>query len=144
MILIAHRGNINGPAANENHPDLILDVLALGYQAEIDVWYVDGKFMLGHDAPTYEVAPAFLKRFGLWCHAKNIDALVHLEYLKVRHFFWHQEDDYTLTSSGYFWTYPGKVLTDNSIAVMPETYMNVNDVPPFVAGVCSDYVSLLK
>ena len=34
--------------------------------------------------------------------------------------FEHQEDDVTLTSEGYIWTYPNKQLTDNSIAVLPE------------------------
>ena len=25
------------------------------------------------------------------------------------HYFWHQEDDYTITSKGIIWAYPGKV-----------------------------------
>jgi hypothetical protein len=26
------------------------------------------------------------------------------------HYFWHQEDDYTITSKGFIWVYPGKPL----------------------------------
>lgn len=144
MILIAHRGNINGPSVDENSPTLILNTLAQGYQVEIDVWFIDGKYFLGHDTPDYEVPSSFLIRNGLWCHAKNIDALVALQELEVKHYFWHQEDDYTLTSSGYIWTYPGKVLTELSIAVMPEVVMNIADLPLNIAGVCSDYVSEMK
>jgi hypothetical protein len=144
MILIAHRGNINGPSNDENEPKLIMDTLVQGFQVEVDVWFQDGKFILGHDSPTYEVPDFFLEQAGLWCHAKNIDALVALQELGVKHYFWHQEDDYTLTSSGYIWTYPGKVLTELSIAVMPETIMNVADLPLNIAGVCSDYVGVLK
>ena len=51
------------------------------------------------------------------------------------HCFWHQEDDVTLTSEGYMWTYPGKELTTNSIAVLPEEEIEVE-----VAGICSDYI----
>jgi hypothetical protein len=29
-------------------------------------------------------------------------------------------DDYTITSKGYFWTYPGKKISKNSIIVLPE------------------------
>lgn len=35
----------------------------------------------------------------------------------IKNCFWHQEDDYALTSSGYIWTYPDKLLTDKSIIV---------------------------
>ena len=27
---------------------------------------------------------------------------------KSLNYFWHQTDDFTLTSHGYIWTYPGK------------------------------------
>jgi hypothetical protein len=55
MILISHRGNISGPnPERENHPDYILEALQAGYEVEIDVWFVDGKFKLGHDGPQYD------------------------------------------------------------------------------------------
>jgi hypothetical protein len=41
-------------------------------------------------------------------------------------YFFHQEDDITLTSKGYIWAYPGKQPIKNSIAVMPE--LNKDDL----------------
>lgn len=144
MKLIAHRGNIHGPSGDENDPLLINKVLALGYDCEIDVWYLNGEFWLGHDKRTDLVGPAFLKQPGLWCHAKNAEAAFELKKLGVRHFFWHDQDDRVLTSSGYFWTFPGKELDENSIAVMPELVQDIKTLPKNIYGVCSDYVSLLK
>ena len=56
MRLIAHRGNITGPdPSRENHPDYIRQAIDLGYNVEIDVWRIGGKFILGHDEPQYEI-----------------------------------------------------------------------------------------
>lgn len=52
------------------------------------------------------------------------------------------EDDVTITSKGYFWTYPGKQLTNNSIAVMPEI-KDFNNIE-IAYGVCSDFVEKYK
>ena len=46
---------------------------------------------------------------NIWCHAKTSDALSALKKIEA-HYFWHQDDDYTITSKGYFWTYPGVSL----------------------------------
>ena len=46
MILISHRGNLEGPSDLENHPAQIKKVLDLGYDCEIDVWYEFGEFYL--------------------------------------------------------------------------------------------------
>ena len=44
MILIAHRGNINGPSlAMENTCVYIDSAIKLGYDVEIDVWYNSSK-----------------------------------------------------------------------------------------------------
>ena len=57
------------------------------------------------------------------------------------HCFWHQEDDVTLTSKGYMWTYPGKPLTDNSICVKPKK----NDkIMKKTFGICSDFIVYYK
>jgi hypothetical protein len=55
------------------------------------------------------------------------------------HCFWHQEDDVTLTSMGYLWTYPGKQLTSNSIAVLPD-----GKVPDNIVGICSDFIGSFR
>ena len=147
MILISHRGNLNGKQPNnENHPDYILRALIAGYNVEIDVWFVDGKFKLGHDEPTYDFPfELFENHFSkLWLHCKNVEAIIALNEFPNQHivnYFWHQEDDITLTSKGYIWAYPGKQPIKNSIAVMPE--LNKDDLTKAI-GICSDYIEDYK
>jgi hypothetical protein len=40
--------------------------------------------------------------------------------------FWHQNDDFTLTSKNYIWTYPGQPYTASSVIVMPEFWVKAN------------------
>ena len=120
MKIISHRGYINGPDATiENNPAHIKKIIETGIDAEIDVWYINNRFFLGHDEPRYEVSDNFLLDSRLWCHAKNISSLVNL--LKIgAHCFWHQEDDYTLTSKGFIWAYPGvQTPKSNSVFLFP-------------------------
>jgi hypothetical protein len=137
--LISHRGNINGRIPNaENNPAYIKDALNAGYDCEVDVWYIDHEFWLGHDKPQHPVSGSkFLQDPRIWCHAKNLEALRVLLNLKV-HCFWHQKDDYTITNAGWIWAYPGKPGNRRAIAVMPE--QEGTDVTGF-GGVCSDYIA---
>jgi hypothetical protein len=142
-ILISHRGNIDGPSADENKPSHILNAINLGYDVEIDLWYVNGVLYLGHDNPQYEIDYDFLLTRSLWIHCKNIESLLYLkEKNNTNNYFWHQEDDVTITSLGYFWTYPGKKLTKYSIAVLPE--LKHFDNISISYGVCSDYIEKFK
>ena len=52
---------------------------------------------------------------------QNTEALYEMSKMNC-HYFWHQEDDYTITSKGIIWAYPGKKLTNNSICVLPELF----------------------
>ena len=139
MIIISHRGNTNGPnKEKENEPEYVKETLQ-SFNVEIDVWYLDGKWYLGHDSPRYLVDLNFLKQSGMWCHSKNIAGLSELmKYSSEINCFWHQEDDVALTSFGYLWTYPGKALTNKSIAVLPEKayFKNLKSA----AGVCTDFI----
>jgi hypothetical protein len=142
MRYIAHRGLINGPDKDlENNPTQIKTVLRQGYDCEVDLWWNKGQWMLGHDEPTYPTTFEFLEQPGLWIHAKNLDALYVLTATSLN-YFWHQEDDCTLTSHNYIWTYPGKQLTKHSVMVMPEyvdsTLQNTVGVDCY--GICSDYI----
>ena len=146
MILIAHRGNIYGKNTKyENHPDYIKQALHKNYDVEIDVWYKDGKFILGHDKPLYNIEKSFLQNKKIWCHAKNIQGLQQLLDINA-HCFYHIDDDVTLTSKGYIWTMPGYDLTNKSICVLPEkTIKNRSDHslpnqnnPCY--GICSDII----
>lgn len=146
MRLISHRGNINGRFESlENEPTYIDKAISEGYDVEIDVWFVDGILYLGHDKPQYDVDFRwFIDRISkLWIHCKNIEALEYFKYLSYTlNYFWHQEDDVTITSLGYFWTYPGKLLTKYSIAVMPE--LKHFDNIDISYGICSDYIKNFK
>jgi hypothetical protein len=108
----------------------------MGLDCEIDVWLKDGKYYLGHDHPLYNVESSFLKNKNLWCHAKNLQALEKMLKENI-HCFWHQEDDYALTSENMIWCHPSVKPLVNSIAVLPE--IKKHDVKR-CHGVCSDYV----
>lgn len=141
MKLIAHRGNIDGPDPDkENHPDYIKSALNCGYDVEIDVWYINEIWVLGHDKPDWELNDSnFLFLSGLWLHAKNGEALYNLCKYKDLNSFWHTDEDWILTTKGYIWTQPTKKLFPGSICVMPELGYsgNINDC----FGICSDYIS---
>ena len=121
MILISHRGNIEGPNPKmENHPIYINEAMNIGFDVEVDVRSLSGVCYLGHDTAQYEVEWNYLSDSKLWCHAKNIEALEIMLDLGI-HCFWHQEDVVTLTSRNFIWNYPGTYLTKRSICVLPET-----------------------
>lgn len=139
MVLISHRGNLNGKIPeNENHPEYIDEAIHAGFDVEIDLWVVNGKTYLGHDEPQYEVDYKwFIERYeNLWIHCKNVESLDFVRSARL-HWFWHEEDTLTLTSNGYVWAYPGKQPIKESIAVMPEIY---NDNVDSCKGICSDYI----
>jgi len=145
MILIAHRGLMNGPEKQfENKPAQIELALAMDFDCEVDVWLKNNEWFLGHDEPTYPIDFEFLKRSGLWIHAKNLEALYALSETDLN-YFWHQEDNFTLTSQGYIWTYPGKPITKNSISVLPEWQdPKFDNLDLNCYGICSDYVVQIK
>ena len=141
MKLISHRGNINGKEpTKENAPYYINNALELGYDVEIDVYWHNGSFYLGHDIPTYKVDIKYLQDYRLWCHAKNIEAIEEMKRYDI-HYFWHQKDDMTITSKGFIWAYPGKQPIKESIAVLPEIY---NDDISHCIGICSDIIGSYK
>ena len=148
MILISHRGNLNGPnPERENHPDYIWEALRAGFEVEIDIWFIDGKFRLGHDEPQYDLPFELIENHlaKLWVHCKNLEALEQLSTLdstgRFFNYFWHEGDTVTLTSKNDIWAYPGKQPIKNSIAVMPEIH---NDNVEGCLGVCSDYIEKYK
>jgi len=142
---ISHRGNTHGrEIEKENLPSRIEECLEMGFDVEVDVWIVNGDLLLGHDCPEHRVPIAFLQREGIWCHAKNVEALSFLVCDPKVHCFWHQEDDYTITSRGFVWAYPGKKLTDGSICVMPERADYSHEELRSCAGICSDNVAEYK
>jgi len=143
MRYIAHRGNLIGPCPElENHPEYITNALDLGFDCECDVWWHEGGWWLGHDRPQYMIGADFLTHGGLWIHAKNIEALERLKHFLNLNYFWHDRDDYTLTSLGYIWSYPGSDLTKETVCVMPE-HADPQYKPEekrLAWAMCSDYI----
>ena len=141
--LISHRGNIDGKKPNlENNLDYIYKAISLGYDVEIDVWFINGDIYLGHDKPQYIVELDWIHKLRkrLWIHCKNLDTVVYFHGKKYNYFF-HDTDDCTITSQGNIWVYPGKQPVKNSIAVLPELF---NDDVEGCLGVCSDFIKNYK
>jgi hypothetical protein len=122
MKIISHRGNLQGVIAElENSPLYIRAAL------EYNNWY------LGHDKPQYRIDQAFLEDNRLWCHAKNKEAFLKMIEIGVN-CFWHQNDNFTLTSIGIPWCYPGNYIP-NGIVVELGKKKQI----PKVYGICTDY-----
>lgn len=135
MKIISHRGNLVGAdRSNENCPSFIEKAVDAGFDVEIDVWYLNGSFYLGHDEPKHTVSIEWLKSFPLWCHCKNKEALVELIAQGV-HCFWHQNDAHTLTSRSIPWSYPNNWVKDGITVVFSDHPI---DTPLYILGVCVD------
>ena len=144
MIIIAHRGNTNGPMPElENTLKYLQEAMNQGYQIEVDLMDWDGtSFILGHDQAQESVDPNKLKDPRIWCHCKNYHTF-HNALLNGLHCFWHQEDDYTLTSKGYIWAYPGKDASGfKTVMVKPELNNELDTTGVF--GICTDYAERYK
>lgn len=137
MKIISHRGNLNGRnPSTENSIPAINIALYRGFDVEIDVWYKNKNWYLGHDKPQHLVDQPFLENKKLWCHAKNLDALNLMIKNKKIHCFWHQNDDFTLTSKNYIWTYPNKHTNYNSVIVLTK---EKDEIPKKCFGICTDF-----
>ena len=85
-LFIAHRGNRNGPnPEHENKESYIIEAVADGCFAEVDVWFKpeDQSLWLGHDNPQYKTTATFLQNPCLFCHAKTVETMALLEEMGV-------------------------------------------------------------
>ena len=150
MKIIAHRGLLEGPnKEKENKLDSIKKALELGFYVELDVRYEDDKFYLGHDYNQQEIEEIYLENPFFFVHCKNIDALRQLNSNTYVRSFWHQKDDYTLTTGKDIWTFPGKPVVENAFCVLPEAYEDglektVLKYRDIAQGFCSDYPIKVK
>ena len=147
MKLIAHKGNVNGPdSSKENTPAQIEWCIDNGYDVEIDVRYNSekDKFYLGHDESQYEINWWWLagKTDHLWIHCKDITTLNEFAAnTSGYNYFWHQRDDYTLTSKGQIWASPAQDYNKDTVRVI-EDPEEVKEYDCY--AICSDYVGKLK
>jgi hypothetical protein len=150
MHWISHRGNIFGVEKSlENHPDQIEAAINMGFDCEIDVRISkSNKIFLGHDVPTYEVNTKWIESFSmnLWVHCKDWKTLEY--FIGTGHnFFFHNTDDYTITSRGYIWAFPGKCFSNKFINVLPEYDTEAKDLgitQSNQAGICSDVIGTIR
>lgn len=146
MYFISHRGNIDGPCPEtENSPDQIQKCIDLGFDVEVDLRCKHGKLYLGHDYAQYEISEQWLldNRNHLWIHCKDMMALDYCVHDDNFNYFFHDKDEYTLTSYGYVWANIGKLpVTKHTILVMPEKvnwYKSaIECMKPH--GICSDII----
>jgi len=136
MKIISHRGNLNGcDPKTENTVDAIVSAIERGFDVEIDVWFLNNSFYLGHDSPCYKIDANFLTNPVLWCHAKNKEALEKMLDLKV-HCFWHENDRMTITSRGIVWCYPSNYSRKGVTVVFGD---KIIPIPKESIGICTDY-----
>lgn len=147
MKIITHRANLSGPDfIGENTPKQILKAIwEFNFDVEVDVWFFNGKYFLGHDKPNIEVEENFLKEISsfAWFHAKNISALYELRKNDFKCFF-QENDDATFTSNGFIWIHCEKPLYPNSIAVLPEISNYSNEQLKQCYAICTDYPEKYK
>jgi len=145
MLVISHRANIDGPnEETENTINSIKYCLEKGISVEIDIWHKNNQLYLGHDEPQYKIDFDFLKLnyCSLWIHCKNFEALEFFSNYIFMHFFWHENDKFTLTSHNFIWTYPNQNVCNKSVIVCQSKEETKKYLKENCFGVCTDYINL--
>jgi hypothetical protein len=141
MLIISHRGNLTGSnPSKENSIDYIEEAIFEGFDVEVDLWFEDNYFYLGHDQPQNFVPVEWLERFknNLWIHCKNKEALEKISSLEEFNYFWHESDKYTITSKGIGWCLVGEIPYSKSILVLPEKSNFKLEYIKKSYGICTD------
>jgi 3-deoxy-D-manno-octulosonate 8-phosphate phosphatase KdsC-like HAD superfamily phosphatase len=96
--LVSHRGNLDGPnVETENKPKHIIDALKL-FRVEVDCWYTNGNFYLGHDEPRYKIDKYFLFNPALLIHCKDLNSFMELRNSEFVNIFIQDSEPVTITS----------------------------------------------
>lgn len=141
MIIIAHRGNIDGINKNtENDPFYIDRAINKGYFVEIDLWFVDNQLYLGHNNPQYPIDIDWIieRKQNLIIHEKNIDCCLCKDLLLTNRVT-HNIDDYAITSTHIGWTTKKELLNENTIWVINEKKEDLTGLK--LLGICTDYAN---
>lgn len=101
--IYSHRGNLSGSEKNlENNPEYIQK--ALDYDpriyVEVDVWFIDGSFYLGHDSPLHKTDKFYFFNKRILTHCKNTEAFIELSKYSEVDCFFQEGDIISLSSSG--------------------------------------------
>jgi hypothetical protein len=124
MILIAHRGNFDGPNPNqENKLTYLEQAINNGYEVEVDVRMYKNKIYTGHDEPLDLLNSRWLKRFHnkLWIHCKDVQTLKYFGNSNQYNYFWHENDMFTITSNGFILSH-----VDNNINELSGKFVKIN------------------
>lgn len=142
MIRIANRGNYNGiNSQRENTVSYIEEAIAAGYDVKVDAWLIDTTWHLGSDFPKEIVDLSFFERPCVWTHAMNLIGYVSLYNNPKAHTFWHNKDEFAITSKGIKWART-HILTYDGVLALPEyndyhtNLLRMEQIDPL--GVCSN------
>lgn len=144
MFIISHRGNLDGPSPQSENTSKQIDFcISKKIPVEIDVWFDEKGLFLGHDAAEERIRIDYLfdRAHYLWIHCKNAGAYEYLTDFKNLNVFYHQSDDYTLTSKGDIWTYPRKPVVAKSIIVCQSEQETLDNLGKEIRGICTDFVN---
>ena len=149
MRIISHRGNLKGRIPDrENTPSYIDAAIGCGFEVEVDVRFIEGQFMLGHDSADIVVNKEWLirRKNYLWIHCKDIMAAVKIREIDENfRIFCHSSDPFVLVSTGHIWVHD-LTLELNEYTIIP--LLNLEEVSSYdhriVYGVCTDYASSLN
>lgn len=139
---IAHRALVAGPDhEKENNIQTIHTRCQQGLSSEIDIWFHEEEFWIGHDAPRERVTLEFLTSEFLWIHAKNGEAFYKLQAISNERglglrIFYHTQEHYALTTVGDTIILPGVPDIDGFCYMMPEMD---RVIPTVAAKICSDF-----
>jgi hypothetical protein len=153
MIYISHRCNIDGLSKKQNSFGQAMFLMDMydWLNIELDIWFKNGDFYLGHDEPEKklinEEMKTLCKNKKIWLHCKNIETISHIlnrKNLKCNVFF-HETDQCTLTYPTHkLWTFPKAKLTNRSICVLPEKVnYDIQSIKSCYA-ICSDYILMYR
>lgn len=152
MILISHRGNINGVYKDlENTPEYIDMAINKGFDVEIDIWNINKNFYLGHDKPEFLIDLNWIveRKNHIWVHTKNFLSIKYLLDTELR-FFFHEKEAHTIIyNTKLIWSH--NLQEADSCSIIPlldkdvlDVYLNKSLINIHVAGICSDYVERIK
>ncbi|RLI47014.1 hypothetical protein DRO61_08515 [Candidatus Bathyarchaeota archaeon] len=152
--LIAHRGITDGNySGKENLIHTIMESLSKGYEVEVDVRIYKGELYLGHDERQEKVSDLWssMTRNGmwlesnLWYHCKDSGSMDYFNKSSISNYFFHDTDDFTLTSKGFIWTanlvgcYP-----NNTIVVAKNKEHTLSQSETNCYGICSPFIGVLS
>ena len=146
MILISHRGNINGVEGKENHPDYIDRAIEKGYDVEIDVRQDNRTgYYLGHEQMKHHLEKSGLigLKQNLSRPAQDFGSLEILLILVLRVFYHDKELHTIIGNTQVIWSHNIEEASQNSIIPLLELdklQVWKDMIDEDVYGICSDYV----